>query len=138
VHDPDPRISFLTKVTFLSDDCHQAKCFLLPTFKASKVRFIQKIIIFGIVKYRQVIYAESMSCEASPTIVKAMDKRAFEKLVNGYGCYIEASRSHQIVKTKDDDVVVAYIAISHPAKIYLSWAVKEFYEGVERLGLTTK
>jgi len=71
-------------------------------------------------------------------MVKAMDERAFEKLVHDYGCYIADSKKHQVVKTKDADLVVAYVALSHPAKIYLSWSVKEFYEGVERLQLIPK
>ncbi|MDR3616007.1 MAG: hypothetical protein P4L53_20790 [Candidatus Obscuribacterales bacterium] len=71
-------------------------------------------------------------------MVKAMDQRAFEKLVKSYGCYISDSKNHQIVKTKDGDVTVAYVSMRHPEKIYLSWAVREFLEGAKKINLTPK
>jgi hypothetical protein len=71
-------------------------------------------------------------------MVKAMNLRDFEKLVASYECYIDRSKKHHIVRQKSTNLLVARFAISHPAKLVLTWGVAKFWEGVKRMNLKPK
>ncbi len=66
-----------------------------------------------------------------------MNLKAFEQLLNSYGCRIEATTNHHRI-VKDGENIVPAIAIDHKRKQVKPYVVARFLAAVKELGLTKK